>query len=129
MDIIFLSSPFFDDYIKSGKSSASPQGSPYKPENRKSSGMPEPGELLDRYAELVGFDLRKDGRGKDWEVGAIFQFIRSSTISHGIQARTISGQASSDFGHLYFEKTRDFFKAALRRMANLKKKTASSAKL
>ena len=32
--------------------------------------------------------------------------FRGATISHGIQARTFAGQASSDFSHVYFQNTR-----------------------
>ena len=91
--------------------------------------MPDPQELLDRYAEIVGFDIRKDGQGKDWEVGVIFQFIRSGTISHGIQARSLSGQASSEFSHLYFGKTKASLEAALRRVRELKEKETRKYKL
>ncbi|KAF4456258.1 phosphotransferase enzyme family domain [Fusarium albosuccineum] len=119
MDLIFLVSPFSDDYVRVGKTASSPTMSPYKEENRKASGMPELGELLDRYASIVGFDVRKDGGGRDWEVATIFYHLRGATISHGIQARSISGQASSDFGHLYFAKTKDSLDAALRRIEKL----------
>lgn len=122
MDVIHFCSPFLDDYVRSGKPTpgASAQDFPYKPENRKASGMPEPSELLDRYTSIVGFDLRNDGGGKDWQIGTIFQFIRSATISHGIQARTIRGQASSEFGHLYYEKKKAYGDAAVKRMERLK---------
>jgi aminoglycoside phosphotransferase (APT) family kinase protein len=128
MDLVFLISPFFDDYTKVGNTTSSYK-SPYRPENRESNGIPEPHELLDRYAEIVGFDLRKDGRGKDWEVASIFQYIRSATISHGIQARAISGQASSDFAHIYFEKTKKSIDAAFRRVNKLKAQQAEGSRL
>ncbi|CAI6088583.1 unnamed protein product, partial [Clonostachys chloroleuca] len=95
----------------------------------KASGMPEPKELLDRYAELVGYDPRRDGGGKDWEVAAIVHFIRGGTISHGIQARAISGQASSDFAHQYFERTKAFLDIAFRRMEKLQGRNGGVAKL
>lgn len=120
MDLVFHVSPFFEDYVKAGKmDDSSPAASPYTAENRKASGMPELRELLDRYAEIVGFDLRQDRGGKDWEAAIIFHYIRGATISHGIQARTISGQASSDFGHLYFSKTKQSLDAALQRVEKL----------
>ncbi|CAK7200307.1 hypothetical protein SEUCBS139899_002998 [Sporothrix eucalyptigena] len=122
MDVVFFTSPFFDDYVKVRREEGSSENeeSPYKAENRKASGMPEPDELLDRYTQKVGFDLRKDGGGRDWQVGAIFQYIRSATISHGIQARTISGQASSAFSHIYFAKTKTSMEAALKRVQKVK---------
>ncbi|TPX07096.1 uncharacterized protein E0L32_010991 [Thyridium curvatum] len=131
MDVIFFCSPFLDDYVQAGKTAlaVSAQEFPYKAGNRKASGMPEPGELLDRYAEIVGYDLRKDRGGKDWEVGAIFHYIRSGTISHGIQARTMSGQASSEFAHLFFEKTKAYLDAAVQRVKRLKEESKSGSKL
>jgi hypothetical protein len=38
---------------------------------------------------------------------------RGRTISRGIQARTISGEASSDFSHMYFENRKWGLDAAL----------------
>ena len=77
---------------------------------------------MDRYSKIVGFDLRKDNGGKDWEVAKVFHHVRGGTISHGIQARTISGQASSDFSHIYFENTRRALEAALQRVREQKQK-------
>lgn len=91
--------------------------------------MPEPQELLDHYAEIIGFDLRKDGGGRDWDIALIFQYIRGGTISHGIQARAISGQASSDFSHLYFSKTAESLNAAFNRMKALKGQEGHGPKL
>ena len=129
MDLVFHISPFFDDYTKVGQSTLSSSESPYKRENRKACGMPEPQDLLDRYAEIVGFDLRKDGGGRDWEIATIFQYARGATISHGIQARTISGQASSDTSHLYFAKTRKSLDAAYRRMRKLEQQETERPRL
>lgn len=129
MDLIFFSSPFFHDSTNVGEAAATPQESPYKPENRGVSGMPEPKALLDRYAEIVGFDVRKDGGGRDWEIGTVFNHIRGGTISHGIQARTISGQASSEFSHLYFGKTKSSLDAAFQSVERLRGMKASVSKL
>lgn len=129
MDLVFHVSPFFDDYAGVGKSASSTSESPYKSKNRKASGMPELHELLDRYAEIVGFDLPKGGDGKDWEVATIFQYIRGGTISHGIQARTMSGQASSDFSHLYFAKTKKSLDAAFERVQKLKGQKSEGPRL
>ncbi|EXK34536.1 hypothetical protein FOMG_09925 [Fusarium oxysporum f. sp. melonis 26406] len=129
MDLVFCISPFFSDYTKSGKSSLSLQDSPYKLEHRARSGIPEPDELLARYAEIVGFDMRQDNRGKDWDTAIIFHYLRGATIAHGIQARSISGQSSSSFSHLYFSKTRQAIEAALRRIESLKDQQTSESKL
>ncbi|KAH7215319.1 kinase-like domain-containing protein [Fusarium oxysporum] len=129
MDLVFCISPFFSDYTKSGKSSLSLQDSPYKLEHRARSGIPEPDELLARYAEIVGFDMRQDNRGKDWDTAIIFHYLRGATIAHGIQARSISGQSSSSFSHLYFSKTRQAIEAALRRIGSLKDQQTSESKL
>jgi aminoglycoside phosphotransferase (APT) family kinase protein len=106
MDLVFHLSAFFPDYASRGRSALSTSDSPYKPANRKASGIPEPQQLLDRYAEIVGFDMRQDGDGKDWEVASIFHYFRAATVSHGIQASAISDRASSDFSHLYFDMTK-----------------------
>ncbi|KAJ4188265.1 hypothetical protein NW767_011926 [Fusarium falciforme] len=119
VDLAFSTSPFFDHATKIGKPSSSSE-SPYKPENRKVYGLPEPQELLDRYTEIVGYDLRRDGGGKDWEIATIFHNIRGGTIAHGIQARTISGQASSEFSHLFFSKRKRFLDAAWQQVKKLK---------
>ncbi|RKL49016.1 hypothetical protein BFJ70_g1951 [Fusarium oxysporum] len=129
MDLVFCISPFFSDYTKSGKSSLSLQDSPYKLEHRVRSGIPEPDELLARYAEIVGFDMRQDNRGKDWDTAIIFHYLRGATIAHGIQARSIIGQSSSSFSHLYFSKTRQAIEAALRRIESLKDQQTSESKL
>lgn len=47
---------------------------------------------------------------------------QGSTISHGIQARTISGQASSEFSHIYFENTKRGLNAALDMVRSMKEK-------
>jgi aminoglycoside phosphotransferase (APT) family kinase protein len=96
--------------------------SPYAVANWAKSGMPDPEELMARYAEIVGFDLRKDNDGRDWEIAKVFHHVRGGTISHGIQARTISGQASSDFSHMYFENTRRSLEAALVMVKEMKQK-------
>ncbi|KAF5599665.1 phosphotransferase enzyme family domain-containing protein [Fusarium pseudoanthophilum] len=129
MDLVFCISPFFSDYTKSGQSSLSLQDSPYKVENRAKSGIPEPDELLARYAEIVGFDMRQDNRGKDWDTAIIFHYLRGATIAHGIQARAISGQSSSSFSHLYFSKTKQGIEAALRRIESLKDQETGESKL
>ncbi|KAF5266773.1 hypothetical protein FOXYS1_2385 [Fusarium oxysporum] len=129
MDLVFCISPFFSDYTKSGKSSLSFQDSPYKLGHRARSGIPEPDELLARYAEIVGFEMRQDNRGKDWDTAIIFHYLRGATIAHGIQARSIIGQSSSSFSHLYFSKTRQAIEAALRRIESLKDQQTSESKL
>ena len=134
MDAIYVISPFWIDFHKGspqdiikpktdassssgpnvGVSNTSPLTSPYSPANRAASGMPDPTDLLDRYTAITGFDPRLEGfpPGKDFEIAKIFHYLRGATISHGIQARTYAGQASSDFSHVYFENTRKMFDAA-----------------
>lgn len=48
--------------------------------------------------------------------------VQGGTISHGIQARTITGQASSEFSHVYFENTMRSLDAALAKVRELKEK-------
>lgn len=84
------------------------------PESRREYGLPDLGQLLDEYTSTVGFDPRKDGDGRDIHVARIFNFVRGATISHGIQARTVTGQASSDESHVYFKNTRRSVEQALK---------------
>lgn len=121
MDIVFHASPFFDDYVAIGETISQREASPYHVENRKESGMPDLPEMLDRYTRLTGFDPLASGKGRDWDVAIIFHYIRGATISHGIQARTIRGQASSNNSHLYFAKTHKSLEAAWQRMLRLKR--------
>ena len=129
MDAVYAIGPFWNEATKAGHpaSGSSSSASPYASGNRAESGMPDPDELIDRYSEIVGFDLRKDNGGRDWEVAKVFHHVRGGTISHGIQARTISGQASSDFSHVYFENTRRALDAALTRVRELKQKELEMA--
>ncbi|KAJ5648692.1 hypothetical protein N7490_005064 [Penicillium lividum] len=129
MDLVFLVSPFFHDYARVAQPDSSSSESSYKPEPEGPNGIPEMDELLGHYAQIVGFDLRNDGGGKDWETATIFQYLRAGTISHGIQARTISGQASSDFGHIYFSKTKKSLDAAFQRVKNFEKEKTGLSKL
>jgi aminoglycoside phosphotransferase (APT) family kinase protein len=101
---------------------------PYKAANRKESGMPEPAELLERYAQITGFHPLKSRNGKDWESAIVFHYARGATISHGIQARSISGQNSSDFSHVYFSRTRKVLDAALKRVERFKSHEAKESK-
>lgn len=48
--------------------------------------------------------------------------LQGGTISHGIQARTISGQASSEFSHIYFENTKRSLDTALEMVREMKAK-------
>lgn len=124
MDAVYVIGPFWNEATKAGDPTkgATASESPYAPANRLKSGMPDPDELIDRYSKIVGFDLRRDSEGRDWEVAKVFHHVRGGTISHGIQARTISGQASSDFSHIYFENTRRALDAAQGRVKELKEK-------
>ena len=130
MDAVYVVSPFWNQGV-GGEAVASSQTSSaaYRPENRKEWGLPEPEELMDRYAKVTGWDPRKVNSGSDWEVAKVFHYVRGGTISHGIQARTISGQASSDFSHIYFENTKRSLEAALKKVTDLKDAEQSRAKL
>jgi len=129
MDVVYAVSPFWNRTGSMGRPTATSTPSPYRTENRAAHGMPDPDQLLDRYAEIVGFDLRKDGGGKDWEVAKVFHHLRAGTITHGIQARTISGQASSEFSHLYFEQTKKNLDEAAKMVEALKEQEGAKAKL
>lgn len=129
MDAVYLTSPFWNEATKSGPPGQASTKNPYRPENRDESGMPDPDELIDRYSQIVGFDPRLDGDGRDWQIAQIFHHVRSGTITHGIQARTISGQASSAFSHVYFENTKRSLDAALERVQRMKHQEAARASL
>jgi aminoglycoside phosphotransferase (APT) family kinase protein len=120
MDDVYVVGPFWNTQTSTGHPGGQSADSPYAPQNRAESGMPDPDELMDRYSEIVGFDPRKDNGGRDWEIAKVFHFVRGGTISHGIQARTISGQASSDFSHIYFENTKRSLNAALEKVREQK---------
>ena len=134
MDAVYVVAPFWNGGKGGGegepkRASSTTSSAAFLPENRAESGMPEPDELLDRYAQITGWDPRKNNCGRDWEVAKVFHFVRGGTISHGIQARTISGQASSDFSHIYFENTRRSLDSALSRVRALKEGDQSKARL
>ncbi|KAF2635358.1 APH-domain-containing protein [Massarina eburnea CBS 473.64] len=130
MDAVYSVGPYWNRVSKVGisggpvKARYDQGGEAYGPENQEKSGMPSMDELLNEYSRIVGWDPRKDR----WEVAKIFHLMRGGTISHGIQARTISGQASSEFSHAYFENTKRSLEAALRMVREMKEseKTRSS---
>lgn len=81
--------------------------------SREAYGLPDLKQLLDRYVSIVGYDVRKDNSGMDIQIARIFNMVRGATISHGIQARTVTGQASSDESWMYFRNTRRSVESAL----------------
>ncbi|KAF1912465.1 kinase-like domain-containing protein [Ampelomyces quisqualis] len=84
-------------------------GEAYDPENQGQNGMPSMDELMDEYTRITKWDPRNG----QWEIAKVFHLMRGSTISHGIQARTLSGQASSEFSQVYFDNTKRCLDAAL----------------
>ncbi|KAK5098068.1 hypothetical protein LTR70_009568 [Exophiala xenobiotica] len=122
MDAVYVVGPFWNRASKTGISGGPARddqgGEVYNPENLEKHGLPSMDELLDRYTEITKWDPRQDR----WEVAKVFHLMRGGTISHGIQARTITGQASSEFSHIYFENTRRSLDAALAKVRELKDK-------
>jgi hypothetical protein len=59
----------------------------------------------------------------------VFYLMRGGTISHGIQARTISEQASSEFSHVYFEHTGRSLGVVLDMVRELKEKDRGKSRL
>ncbi|KAF1840000.1 APH-domain-containing protein [Cucurbitaria berberidis CBS 394.84] len=125
MDAVYVVGPYWNRVGKSGISGGPKMaarddqgGEVYEPENQAENGMPSMDELLDEYAKITGWDPRKD----QWEIAKVFHLMRGSTISHGIQARTISGQASSEFSHVYFESTKRGLNGALEMVRSMKEK-------
>ncbi|KAK7191615.1 phosphotransferase enzyme family domain protein [Paraphaeosphaeria sporulosa] len=127
MDCVYVTGPYWNRYSKAGlgKPRDDQGGEAYDDEKRAQSGMPEMGDLLDEYTKRAGWDPR----GDRWEVAKVFHLMRGGTISHGIQARTISGQASSEFSHIYFENTRRSLEAALEMVRSLKEEEGPKSNL
>ncbi|KIW04714.1 uncharacterized protein PV09_04447 [Verruconis gallopava] len=128
MDAVYVVGPYWNRASGIGKSGGPRDdqgGVAYDDENLEESGFPTEKELLDRYTKITGWDPRKD----KWEVAKVFHLMRGATISHGIQARTISGQASSDFSHLYFENTKRGLEAALAKIEALKAAEPATSRL
>ncbi|KAH7076957.1 kinase-like domain-containing protein [Paraphoma chrysanthemicola] len=132
MDAIYSVAPYWNRVSKSGISGGPKPvarddqgGEVYDPENQAKNGIPSMDELMDEYTRITGWDPRKD----QWEIAKVFHLMRGSTISHGIQARTISGQASSEFSHVYFENTKRGLNAALDMVRSMKEKEAPRSTL
>lgn len=129
VDLVFTTSPFWGA-VKANSLGDSEPDSPYSDAaKRHAYGLPDLDQLLDRYTTNVGFDVRRDGNGTDLQVARIFNFVRGATISHGIQARTVTGQASSEFSHVYFKNTGRSVDQALRLIEKLERGERSKAKL
>ncbi|KAF2187691.1 kinase-like protein [Zopfia rhizophila CBS 207.26] len=129
LDVVYLVEPYWNRASKAGISGGPARddmgGEVYEPENLEKSGMPSMDELLDEYTKVTGWDPKQDR----WEVAKVFHLMRGGTISHGIQARTISGQASSEFSHVYFEHTKRSLDAALAMVRELKEKKSMRSTL
>lgn len=132
LDVVYVTGPYWNrasSHGVAGDSRAEARddqgGEVYDSENQRESGMPNMDELLDEYTKITGWNPRQD----QWEIAKIFHLMRGSTIAHGIQARTISGQASSDFSHVYFEKSKQGLDAAIARVRSLKEKEKPSSSL
>ncbi|KAH3989375.1 hypothetical protein HBI56_096590 [Parastagonospora nodorum] len=132
MDAVYVVGPYWNHASSSGMSGGpkveardDQGGEVYDPENQAKNGMPSMDELMDEYTRITGWDPRKD----QWEIAKVFHLMRGSTISHGIQARTISGQASSEFSHIYFENTKRGLDAALAKVRSMKEQGAPRSSL
>ncbi|KAF2420572.1 kinase-like protein [Tothia fuscella] len=121
MDVCYVVSPYWSKVQNPIKSLSNPAVN----ENLATEGMPDQDELLQRYADITGWDARKD----KFEVAKVFHLMRGATISHGIQARTVSGQASSEFSHIYFENTKRSLDDALLRAREIKSQQSLESKL
>ena len=126
MDAVYVCAPYWNSATRSGDPTKGiSTQNVYSPANRTEYGMPDPDELMDKYSSVMDWDPRKD----KWEIAQIFHHMRGGTITHGIQARTISGQASSELSHVYFENTRRSLDAAIRKVRELKQQSPASSKL
>lgn len=126
MDAVYVVGPYWNR-AQAGETATRDDmgGAVYDPENQKEAGMPSMDELLDEYTRIMGWDPRSD----KWEVAKVFHLMRGGTISHGIQARTVTGQASSEFSHVYFENTKRALDKATAMVRSLKENGPSKAML
>ncbi|KAF1932107.1 APH-domain-containing protein [Didymella exigua CBS 183.55] len=125
MDVCYACGPYWNRARKGGALRDDQGGEVYLPENQRRNGMPSMEELVYEYAKITGWDPRQD----QWEVAKVFHLMKGSTISHGIQARTMSGQASSEFSHIYFENTKRGLDTALALVRSLKERETSKSSL
>ncbi|KAF2855488.1 kinase-like protein [Plenodomus tracheiphilus IPT5] len=119
LDVVHVLGPYWNRV----SSSSAPGGA--KIEVRDDQGGEVMEELIDEYTKITGWNPRED----KWEIAKKFHLMRGSTISHRIQARTISSQASSDFPHIYFEKTKQGLNTALEMVRCLRDKEVSRSSL
>ncbi|KAF2001271.1 APH-domain-containing protein [Amniculicola lignicola CBS 123094] len=125
MDVVYVVGPYWNRAAKKGMQRDDMGGEVYEPADQRAAGMPSVEELLDEYKLIAGWDPR----GDRWEVAKVFHLMRGATISHGIQARTISGQASSEFSHIYFENTKRGLDTALGLVRELKENEMQKSSL
>lgn len=117
MDTVYVVAPYWNRVSTAdGPPRDDMGGMVYDPENLEASGMPRMDKLLNMYTQMTRWDPRSDR----WEIAKLFHLMRGGTISHGIQAGAISGQASSDFSQVYFQNTRRSLDAALVKVRELK---------
>ncbi|KAI4701226.1 hypothetical protein J4E81_002966 [Alternaria sp. BMP 2799] len=133
MDVVYVTGPYWNRASKVGMPGGptvqtvrdDQGGDVYDEANQAENGLPSMQELLGVYEKKAGWDPRRDR----WDVARVFHLMRGSVISHGIQARTISGQASSSFSHVYFENTKRGLDEALRLVRSMKDKEAPKSTL
>ncbi|XP_014550877.1 hypothetical protein COCVIDRAFT_31488 [Bipolaris victoriae FI3] len=120
LDIVYLVNPYWNraSKVQPAPGTKGEGLRVYDEENLGESGMPSMEEVLNVYMERAGWDPRGEG----WEVAKVFHLMRGSVISHGIQARTISGQASSEFSYVYFKNTKRGLDEAIRMVREMKAK-------
>ncbi|KAF2728927.1 APH-domain-containing protein [Polyplosphaeria fusca] len=130
MDAVYVVGPYWNRANKSGVGGAGggharddQGGEVYDPENQRANGLPSMDELMDEYSRIMKWDPRQD----EWENAKVFHLMRGGVISHGIQARTISGQASSEFSHVYFDVTKRSMENALTMVRHLREKEQSKS--
>ncbi|KAK5082942.1 hypothetical protein LTR05_006824 [Lithohypha guttulata] len=128
LDLLFTLSPFLGG--PKANDLDSPSSTPYDTaHSRQQYGLPDLDNLLNHYTNIVGYDVRKDNDGRDVQIARIFNLVRGATISHGIQARTVTGQASSEESWRYFRNTRRSVDSALRLIEELEGENRVVAKL
>jgi aminoglycoside phosphotransferase (APT) family kinase protein len=81
MDVVYVVGPYWNraDGAQVGPTRDDMGGKVYEPENLEAEGLPRMDELLDRYAQVAGWDPREDR----WEVAKVFHLMRVRSSRSG----------------------------------------------
>jgi aminoglycoside phosphotransferase (APT) family kinase protein len=81
MDVVYVVGPYWNraDGAQVGPTRDDMGGKVYEPGNLEAEGLPRMDELLDRYAQVAGWDPREDR----WEVAKVFHLMRVRSSRSG----------------------------------------------